>query len=507
MLQPDLPTFLDHRGLETHAALCLTAVADGETPVTLYAALAASRPDTVLLESVEGGEALGRWSIIGYRAAETLDLFASHARLEHDGKEQLLPLPPLPALRAFAGRQKVWAPQSFPMQGGIVGWLGFETMATLEPVPLSPGASDATLGRWLRMDRICVIDHVQGRIHLIAVVPLRGNRARTWAQAERQLLATARRLQRQRPRTTVRLLPSATELAAARDQLPVQSSPDRATYLRAVATAKQALRDGELFQVVLSRRLTVAATLDPLALYRALRTVSPAPYLFLLRGEEQSLVGASPEMLVRLDDGLLRVRPIAGTRRRGRDATEDDALAADLLADQKELAEHRMLLDLGRNDLGRIAVPGSVRVERQERIERFSHVQHIVSDVTAKLRADLDPLDALQACFPAGTVSGAPKVRACQWISQLEGQPRGPYAGTLGYLDSQGRLDTCIAIRTMRVERHAVHVQAGAGIVLDSDPAAEADECEAKARAALTAVALAQWTTQQGAAPHARSPH
>jgi len=259
----------------------------------------------------------------------------------------------------------------------------------------------------------------------------------------------------------------------------------------AVRQGREAIEAGEVFQVVLSQRLTVEARLAPLELYRALRALNPSPYMFLYRFRDFSLVGASPEVLVRVEDGEILLRPIAGTRPRGRTEEEERALEAELLADEKELAEHRMLLDLGRNDVGRVAALGSVRVEDPMHIERYAHVMHIVSDVRAQVAEGFDCLDVLRACFPAGTVSGAPKVRACELIAELEPQRRGLYAGAVGYVGANGNLDMCIAIRTLVVEPDCVHIQAGAGVVWDSVPETEHRECLHKARSGLRAVELA----------------
>jgi anthranilate synthase component 1 len=269
-------------------------------------------------------------------------------------------------------------------------------------------------------------------------------------------------------------------------------SLDGAAFRKAVLAAKEHIAAGDIFQVVLARRWTVPRRVDPLALYRAVRMVNPSPYMVLFESPDVSLVGASPEMLVRKQGRHLETRPIAGTRPRGMDAEGDKRLAEDLLADAKERAEHVMLVDLGRNDLGRVATAGSVRVASFMEIERYSHVMHMVSSVEAELEAGKDGLDALLACFPAGTVSGAPKIRAMEIIDELEPEARGPYAGAVGYLSYSGDLDACIAIRTLVVEKERTSVTAGAGIVADSDPAAEEKETENKAAALLAAVALAE---------------
>jgi anthranilate synthase component I len=270
-------------------------------------------------------------------------------------------------------------------------------------------------------------------------------------------------------------------------------------FREAVREAKRAIEAGEIFQVVLSRRLTVDVSLSPFEIYRAFRALNPSPYMFLLEMGDHAIVGASPEVLVRVEHGEVLVRPIAGTRKRGIDAAEDHALELDLLADQKELAEHRMLVDLGRNDVGRIAETGSVVVDRPLHVERYSHVMHIVSDLYGRIRPGLDAFDAFRACFPAGTVSGAPKIRAMELIGKLEPEPRGLYAGAVGYFDFSGNMDTCIAIRTMVVHPDRVEIQAGAGIVYDSDPERELEETINKAKGPLTALAIAEELSHGGA--------
>lgn len=484
----------------THAVVATQVVADAETTVTLARKLGADQPGGFVLESAEGPESVGRYSFVGPPAHEVLRVhdgqFAVHKR------GQLVAQGPAPApldvLASWLAERRVAVdPTLAPLQAGAVGWMGYELLAALEHVPVpppTPNDPQVPMLRWLRVESVAVIDHLRRTLRLCVVVPLSGNGVADLAVASQQLAVLVDALGTPLPPEPPVPMPTPAALAAAVQRLPVRTWLSRQALQDAVAKARLAVQDGECFQVVVSQRFEVSAQVAPFALYRALRAVSPAPFLFCLPATEASAVGASPELLVSVRQRTLLARPIAGTRRRGADAREDAALARSLRADHKELAEHRMLVDLGRNDLGRVAEPGSVRVRRRERIERFSHVQHLVTDLQATLQRKIAPLAAVAACFPAGTVSGAPKLRAAEWIAQLEPGRRGLYAGAVGFVDATGQLELCIAIRTAVVEPNRVLVQAGAGVVADSDPVKEADECEAKARAALTALALATWT-------------
>ncbi len=376
-------------------------------------------------------------------------------------------------------------PGPIPFTGGLVGYFGYDLIRLVERLPHRPadryGLPIALLARF---DTLVIFDHAHQRVLAIAN-EIEGEVG--VVAAERQLARLSRLLTAEGgggavPMPAHALRPAGTE----------PPSLDGASYRRAVETAKEYIAAGDIFQVVLARRWTVPRRVEPLALYRALRMVNPSPYMALFEAPEVALVGASPEMLVRKQGRRIETRPIAGTRPRGMDAAGDKSLAEDLLADPKERAEHVMLVDLGRNDLGRVAVPGSVRVASFLEIERYSHVMHMVSSVEAELEHGRSGLDALLACFPAGTVSGAPKIRAMEIIDELEPESRGPYAGAIGYLSYSGDLDTCITIRTLVVEADRTSVTAGAGIVADSQPAAEERETENKAAALLAAVALAE---------------
>ncbi|MBZ0141983.1 MAG: anthranilate synthase component I, partial [Rhodocyclaceae bacterium] len=367
--------------------------------------------------------------------------------------------------------------------GGLVGSFGYDTVRYIEPKlakvqkPDELGTPDVLL---LLSEEIAVVDNLSGKLTLVVYaepgVPGAFKRARARLKELLQKLREPVAIPAERP---------ATPQAAA-------SSFGEEAFKRAVARAKQYIVDGDIMQVVLSQRMSKPYAATPLALYRALRTLNPSPYMFYFDFEDFHVVGASPEILVRLEDGNVTLRPIAGTRKRGKTVEEDEALAAELLADEKERAEHLMLLDLGRNDVGRVAQTGSVKVTEQFVIERYSHVMHIVSNVEGRLKPELDALAVLRATFPAGTVSGAPKVRAMEIIDELEPVKRGIYAGAVGYLGFHGDMDLAIAIRTAVIKDGRIHVQAGAGIVADSDPASEWQETQNKALAQLRAAEMAE---------------
>ena len=494
--RPTLAQVLDYSGPAKLAAVALELLADGDTPLTLLRKLGGDRPGAFLLESIEGGEQLARYSFVGVDIERTLSASASAVTWHHG--ETALHSPssdPLTALQQWLAERPVWTRSDLPsLQGGAVGYLAFDAVASFEPKVSLPaavasaalGAQELPISQWLLADEVCIFDHCKQRMALVVQMPLDGDRTQAYAEVQRRLQHRLAQLQHPLPAEAPWPVEPA-DLAA----LPVTANRSRQDFEQSVVLAQEAIAEGEVFQVVLSRRLSVDVKVPPLDLYRALRAVSPSPYMFFLRFDEFCVVGASPEVLVRVENRQVLVRPIAGTRPRGATAAEDAALAEDLRCDPKELAEHRMLVDLGRNDVGHVAAPGSVRVEHLEHIEKFSHVQHLVTDVRAELAADKSAFDALRAAFPAGTVSGAPKVRACQLLAKLEPDRRGLYAGAVGYFDHQGNMDTCIAIRTLVVEPGRVTVQTGAGVVRDSVPALEADECDNKARGSLTALALA----------------
>jgi anthranilate synthase component 1 len=463
-------------------------VADLETPVAAYLKLAYGKPHAFLLESVEGGAARGRYSIIGMQPDliwRCRDGVASVNRVARSAPHAFVPdeRKPLESLRALIAETRLDVPDFLPpMSGGLVGYLGYDMVRQMERLPAkNTDALGVPDGLMIRPTLFAVFDNVNDDLTLVApVYPQPGVSAEAaWQGAQATLAEAQAALDRPLPHPAppVSLPP-----------LPAPSSNfTREEFIAAVLKAKDYIAAGDAFQVVPSQRFSVPFALPPFALYRALRRINPAPFLFFLDFGGFAVVGSSPEILVRLRDGTVTIRPLAGTRRRGVTREEDLALETELLTDPKERAEHLMLLDLGRNDVGRVAEIGSVQVTESFVIERFSHVMHISSNVEGRLRPGLDALDALVAGFPAGTLSGAPKVRAMEIIEELEPTRRGIYAGCIGYFAANGTMDTCIALRTAVVKDGIMHVQAGGGVVADSDPDAEYEETRQKARALLRA--------------------
>ncbi|MGH7041756.1 MAG: anthranilate synthase component I [Acetobacteraceae bacterium] len=463
-------------------------VADLETPVAAFLKLAQGKPNAFLLESVEGGAARGRYSVIGMdpdlvwrcrdgKAALNRDAAAApHAFVTEDR-------PALDSLRALIAETRMDIPPGLPpMAGGLVGYLGYDMVRQMERLPAKNpdpiGVPDALL---LRPTLFAIFDNVNDELTLAApVYPRAGvGPEAAWAAAQARLAEARAALDRPLPRP-------APPVALPAPPAPASTMTPEA-FMAAAERAKEYIAAGDAFQIVLSQRFSAPFALPPFALYRALRRINPAPFLFYLEFGGFAIVGSSPEILVRLRDGVVTLRPLAGTRRRGATHEEDQALEAELLADPKERAEHLMLLDLGRNDVGRVAELGSVKVTESFVVERFSHVMHISSNVEGRLEAGKGALDALVAGFPAGTLSGAPKVRAMEIIEELETTRRGIYAGCIGYFAANGTMDTCIGLRTALVKDGTMYVQAGAGIVADSDPASEQEECRQKARALFRA--------------------
>ncbi|ADU51569.1 Anthranilate synthase [Thermaerobacter marianensis DSM 12885] len=509
-------------------ALVLELALDQETPVTLFRRLAGDGPGFIL-ESLGGGERSGRYSYVGVMPLRELVCTGSGSAIYHRDEPggavvDVTPGPadPFEALRQFVPRRPV--PAGLRFAGGAVGYVGYDAVRFLERLPARPPADPLLpVARFMECALLAVLDHVTHRLRLIApllpVAAREGNGAEggprtdsadgaggqaTRAALRRLETALGRLAEPLPPRPPIFLDGAGTAAPAGGGRggllAALRSNVDRETFLAAVRQAQGYIRAGDAFQVVLSRRFEFpwpGALAEPevpsdLDLYRALRVVSPSPYMFFLRFDrDTTLLGASPELLVRVEGRRALTRPLAGTRRRGATDDEDQALERELLADPKERAEHTMLVDLGRNDLGRVCRPGTVRVQRLMYVERYSHVMHLASDVTGELADGRDAVDALAACFPAGTLTGAPKVRAMEIIDELEPVARGPYGGAVGYLGYNGDLDMCIAIRTLVLHRGRGFLQVGAGVVAGSRPEAEWEETEAKARSGLRALALA----------------
>ncbi len=463
-------------------------LADLDTPLSAYLKLAEG-PYSYLFESVQGGEKWGRYSIIGLPCRCLVRVSGQRVTVERDGTlvEEVESADPLAWIESFQARFRVADHPGMPrFTGGLVGYFGYDTVRYIErrlgtcPNPDQIGTPDILL---MVSDEVVVFDNLSGRMYII--VHLDPSAGDTLAKGETRVAELAGLMQRgapRRPRGTGRTV-GESDFVSGFTQEGFEAAVDR---------IKQYILEGDCMQVVLSQRLSIPFGAPPLDLYRALRGLNPSPYMYYLDLGAFQIVGSSPEILTRLEDGIVTVRPIAGTRRRGHTESEDQTLETELLADPKELAEHLMLIDLGRNDTGRVAQVGTVRVTEQMIVERYSHVMHIVSNVVGDLRPGMTAIDVLRATFPAGTVSGAPKIRAMEIIDELEPVKRGVYSGAVGYLSWNGNMDTAIAIRTAVIRDGTLHIQAGAGVVADSVPALEWAETMNKGRAIFRAVALAE---------------
>jgi anthranilate synthase component I len=488
-IEPSAEAFARIYAAKTAQVVWTTLVADLETPVSAFLKVAAGRPMSFLLESVEGGAIRGRYSIIGLSPDIIWRTNGAVAEINRAARSKPADFtrcgePPLAALRSLVAESRIDIPGTLPpMAAGVFGYLGYDMVRLMEelgaPLPDPIGIPDAIL---VRPTVVIVFDAVKDAITVVTPVrPVSGISAQAaLAQAIERLTDVVDSLDRpldkeqaQTPAGPIAVAPSSNTAAA--------------DYRQMVLRAKDYIAAGDIFQVVLSQRFEAPFALPPFALYRAVRRVNPAPFLFFLDYGEFAVVGSSPEILVRTRGDEVTIRPIAGTRPRGATPHQDKALEAELLADPKERAEHLMLLDLGRNDVGRVATIGSVNVTDQFFVERYSQVMHIVSNVEGRLDPRYDALDALVAGFPAGTVSGAPKVRAMQIIDELEREKRGLYAGCVGYFSAAGDMDSCIVLRTALVKDGTMYVQAGAGIVADSNPEFEQQECVNKAKALFRA--------------------
>ena len=471
--------------------LAFETLADFDTPLSLYLKLA-DAPNSYLLESVQGGEKWGRYSIIGLPCRTLLRVHGYEVTV-HEGEQQLEACTvedPLAFVEAFKTRYRVPAVPNLPkFDGGLVGYFGYDCVRYVEkrlgasPNPDPLGTPDILL---MVSDEVVVFDNLAGKLHCIVLVD--PTQPEAYEQGQERLAALRERIRQ----------PIAPRLGLDFNAMQVPGEPafrssyNRDDYENAVARIKDYILAGDCMQVVPSQRMTIDFKAAPIDLYRALRCFNPTPYMYFFNFGDFHVVGSSPEVLVRVEDGEITVRPIAGTRPRGATEEADLALERDLLADAKELAEHLMLIDLGRNDVGRVSTTGSVTLTEKMVIERYSNVMHIVSNVTGRLKPELSAMDALRAILPAGTLSGAPKIRAMEIIDELEPVKRGIYGGAVGYLAWNGNMDTAIAIRTAVIKNGELHVQAGGGIVADSQPAAEWEETLNKRRAMFRAVKLAE---------------
>ncbi len=488
-IEPSESAFGETYGRGQAQVVWTTLVADLETPVSAYLKLASSKPMSFLLESVEGGAVRGRHSIIGIEPDLIWRANGAQAEVNRNARGKPhhfapCPEPPLKALRSLLAESRIALPDSLPpMAAGVFGYLGYDMVRQMEELPApNPdpiGIPDAVL---VRPTIVVVFDAVKDSITVVTPVrPEKGVDAKTaMTRAVERLSGVVESLDRP-------LDMSLAETDEGPLEVPPRSNTTPAEYKAMVARAKDYITAGDAFQIVLAQRFEAPFALPPFSLYRALRRTNPSPYLYYLDFGGFAVAGSSPEILVKVSGNVVTIRPIAGTRARGATPHEDKAMEEELLADPKERAEHLMLLDLGRNDVGRVAEIGTVIVTDQFFVERYSHVMHIVSNVEGKLSPQCDALDALAAGFPAGTVSGAPKVRAMQIIDELEKEKRGLYAGAVGYFSAAGEMDTCIVLRTALVKDGTMYVQAGAGIVADSDPDYEQTECINKAKALFRA--------------------
>ena len=489
--------FVDRAQQGTFVPICKEVMADLLTPVSAFLKIAEYSDHAFLFESVEGGERLARYSFLGKDPFMVLRSRAGHTIVDRAGHSERQAEPFMDVLRrVMAEYESPRVPELPRFTGGAVGFLGYEAAAWFEPTMVdrwarygkhvggAHGDHDTDDAGFMLFDTILAFDHVKHRILVIANARVE---AETNLREEYDLAqAKIRFLERELERT----------LSASPDPtgapLAWRSNTKQASYEASVRRAQEYIRAGDIYQVVISQRFDTDVTVDPFTVYRTLRYVNPSPYMYFIRLDGLSIVGSSPEMLVRVEGQRAETHPIAGTRPRGQSEEEDQQLAEALKENEKERAEHVMLVDLGRNDLGRVCQYGSVKVPQYMGLERYSHVMHLVSRVEGELAPDSDRLDALASCFPAGTVSGAPKIRAMEIIAELEPETRGIYAGAVGYVDFAGHLDCCITIRTIAMKDGKASVQAGAGIVADSDPAAEYQETRDKASALIRALEMAQ---------------
>ncbi len=491
MFQPSLEEFKQKAKKGNLIPVYREILADRETPVSAFQKIDDGR-HSFLLESMEGGEKWARYSFLGSRPSVIIRTLGKRAEIVRSGRIDKIDFDrdPLEVVKdVLSGYHPVPDPALPRFFGGAVGFMGYDVVRFFEELPAreKPGLDTPDIF-FMITDTLVIFDNVTHMIKVVSNAHVKGKAAEAaYREATKKINSLVRKLKAGTKGQEARRKGS----SKAKDQ-GLSSNFTRLQYERAVLKAKEYIKAGDIFQVVPSQRFETKISTEPYEIYRALRVINPSPYMYFLRCNNMTVVGASPEVMVRLEGGRIDLRPIAGTRRRGADEEEDQVLADELLADPKERAEHIMLVDLGRNDVGRVSEPGSVKVSELMVIERYSHVMHIVSNVRGTLSAGSDAFDVIRACFPAGTVSGAPKIRAMEIIDELEPTRRGPYAGAVGYFGFSGNMDTCITIRTLVIKDKVAYIQAGGGVVADSDPAAEYQETVNKAKAMMRAVDMAE---------------
>ncbi len=490
MFQPSLDDFKKKAKQGNLIPVYREILADMETPVSAFQKIDDGR-HAFLLESVEGGEKWGRYSFLGSRPSVVVRSFDRKVEIIRKGNVEihLFDRDPLESIKKIlSAYQPVPDPELPRFYGGAVGYMGYDVVRFFEDLPdRDKGGLDLPDIFFMLTDTLVIFDNITHMIKVVSNAHIAGKSVTAaYKEATNKIDALVKKL-----KTGVRRQKSGVGRKP-RKEPKLTSNFTQPQYEQAVLKAKEYIKSGDIFQVVPSQRFHTPISAEPFEVYRALRLINPSPYMYFLRCGDATIVGASPEVMVRLEGDRIELRPIAGTRRRGATEDEDRALEQDLLADPKERAEHIMLVDLGRNDVGRVSEPGSVNVSELMVIERYSHVMHIVSNVRGKISRGNDSYDVIRACFPAGTVSGAPKIRAMEIIEELEPTRRGPYAGAVGYFGFSGNMDTCITIRTLVIKEGVAYIQAGGGVVADSDPAAEYQETVNKAKAMMRAVAMAE---------------
>src|SRR5438270_6028394 len=486
MLRPQLKEFADLARSATLVPVVKTIMADLLTPVSAFLTISAGEQESLLLESVEGGERIGRYTFLGVHPYMVLEARGEQITVRRGRNVERSQGKIFETLAQLLREHKpATLPDLPPFNCGAVGFISYDAVRQLEKLP-SAARDDLKVPDCLLMffDRVLAFDHLRKQIHIIAVADVREDPPKAaYEKALRDIAALERKLARGVPHRRVR---------PRKENYKLKETTGRSTFLKSILKAKEYIQAGDAFQIVLSQRMELEPGVPPFEIYRALRMINPSPYLYFLQTRNFQILGSSPEMLVRVSGQKLEYRPIAGTRPRSADPEEDRRWEQELREDEKERAEHVMLVDLGRNDRGRVSEYGSVKVKDFMFVERYSHVMHLVSAIESKLRPEFHAIDAFAAAFPAGTLSGAPKVRAMEIIEELEPVRRGIYGGAVLYADFAGNLDSCIAIRTMFVQGRRAYLQAGAGIVADSVPESEYQECLNKAKALLRAVGMAR---------------